>query len=53
MSNPADPGNSGVMTFVVNQTGKIYEKDLGDAGSKVDSYDPDDTWKRCTEDSNQ
>jgi hypothetical protein len=41
---PADPGNSGIMTFVVNQTGRIYQKDLGDAGSAVDSYDPDDSW---------
>jgi hypothetical protein len=41
---PADPGNTGIMTFVVNQTGKIYQKDLGDEGSEVDSYDPDDSW---------
>jgi len=41
---PADPGNTGIMTFVVNQTGKIYEKNLGGEGGEVDSYDPDDTW---------
>jgi hypothetical protein len=26
---PADYGNSGVMTFLVNHDGDIYEKDLG------------------------
>jgi hypothetical protein len=41
---PADPGHSGIMTFVVNQTGRIYQKDLGDAGSSIEAYDPDETW---------
>ena len=40
---PADYGNSGVMTFVVNQQGKVYQKDLG-GFTGVDEYDPDDTW---------
>jgi hypothetical protein len=31
---PADYGNSGVMTFVVNQQGRVYQKDLG---KKTDS----------------
>jgi hypothetical protein len=39
---------SGVMTFVVNQDGVIYEKDLGaetDAAARaITVYDPDDTW---------
>ena len=26
---PAEYGNSGVMTFIVNQNGKVYQKDLG------------------------
>jgi len=41
---PADPGSSGIMTFVVNQTGRIYQRDLGAAGSSIDAYDPDETW---------
>jgi hypothetical protein len=36
------------MTFVVNHDGKVYQKDLGpntaDTASKIDTYDPDETW---------
>ena len=46
---PADYRSSGVMTFLVNQTGVIYQKDLGDntAGiaEQMTSYDPDKTWR--------
>ncbi|HRE31486.1 MAG TPA: DUF2950 family protein, partial [Candidatus Berkiella sp.] len=46
---PATYGNSGVMTFIVNQEGKIYEKDLG-ANTQVDvekitTFNPDKSWK--------
>ena len=46
---PADWANSGVMTFIVNQQGRVYQKDLGPktsaiAGAMVE-YDPDPTWK--------
>ena len=27
---PAEYGNSGVMTFLVNHAGTVYQKDLGD-----------------------
>ena len=40
---PADPGNSGVMTFVVNHRGKVHQKDLAEF-TGMDEYDPDDTW---------
>jgi hypothetical protein len=40
---PADYGNSGVMTFVVNHRGVIQQKDLG-AFDGMERYDPDDTW---------
>lgn len=47
---PADWGNTGVMTFVVNQQGKLYQKDLGPKTGKIapamSTYDPDKTWKR-------
>jgi hypothetical protein len=40
---------SGIMTFVVNQDGVAYEKDLGPetetAVKSITRYDPDDTWR--------
>lgn len=46
---PAAYGDSGVMTFIVNQQGRVYQKDLGAATSKAASkmkyYDPDATWR--------
>jgi hypothetical protein len=45
---PVHYGASGVMTFIVNQAGVAYEKDLGDdtaaAVQKIARYDPDRTW---------
>jgi hypothetical protein len=45
---PAQSGNSGVMTFIVNQQGKVYQKNLGPKTSSIangiTTYDPDDTW---------
>lgn len=45
---PAKYGASGVMTFLVNQTGVLYEKDLGpDTGAiaaKIAAFDPDVSW---------
>jgi hypothetical protein len=45
---PAEWDNSGVMTFIVNQDGVVYQKDLGpktDALARaMTTYDPDDTW---------
>jgi len=45
---PADYGRGGIMTFIVNQDGVVYQKDLGDDTLKVaaglDAYDPDGTW---------
>ena len=45
---PATYGNSGVMTFVINQRGIVFQKDLGaDTGQAVaaiTSFDPDDSW---------
>jgi len=50
---PADYGESGVMTFIVNQQGRIYQKDLGAETGKVaaamKSYDPDSTWRLSPE----
>jgi len=45
---PADYGSSGVMSFIVNQEGVVYQKDLGEDTSKVvgsmQVYDPDSSW---------
>jgi Protein of unknown function (DUF2950) len=47
---PAEYRSSGVMTFIVNQDGIIYEKDLGpktaDIVQTLTAYDPDKTWHR-------
>jgi hypothetical protein len=40
---PADYGNSGVMTFVVNHRGKVQQKDVGEFEG-MDAYDPDESW---------
>ena len=46
---PARWGVSGVMTFIVNQRGRVYEKNLGAKTAaiarKMKSYNPDLTWK--------
>jgi hypothetical protein len=45
---PADYGDSGIMTFIVNQQGRVYQKDLGDHTAKIvkkmQAYDPDPSW---------
>jgi hypothetical protein len=50
---PADYGNSGVMTFMVNHAGTVYQKDLGeDTAARVKSmtsFDPDKTWTKVEE----
>ena len=47
---PAEYGNSGVMTFIVNQEGVVYEKNLGketgNIATAMKKYDPDKTWKK-------
>jgi Protein of unknown function (DUF2950) len=50
---PAEYRSSGVMTFIVDESGTIYEKDLGPNTEKVaeamNAYDPDSTWKHAEE----
>ena len=47
---PAEYRNSGVMTFIVNRTGVIFEQDLGDKTSDIASamqeYNPGSGWER-------
>lgn len=45
---PADYGNSGIMTFIVNQQGRVYQRDLGPKTEKlapaINAYDPGPGW---------
>jgi hypothetical protein len=45
---PAQYNNTGVMTFIVNHDGVVYQKDLGTDTEKIAKemmlYDPDTTW---------
>jgi hypothetical protein len=45
---PAEYGNSGVKTFMVNHEGVVYEKDLGTGttaqAEKIRRFDPDKSW---------
>ena len=46
---PAKWGASGVMTFIVNQRGRVYQKNLGpksaEIARKMKEYNPDLSWK--------
>ena len=48
---PAEYGVSGVMTFIVNQDGVVYQKDLGPSTRKIafamKRFDPDRTWTKA------
>ncbi len=49
---PAEYGNSGVKTFLVNHAGTVYEKDLGTktdfVAKRLFLFDPDQTWKKVS-----
>jgi hypothetical protein len=46
---PAKYGASGFMTFIVNQDGVVYEKNLGSASTaaSITLYNPDATWRKA------
>jgi Protein of unknown function (DUF2950) len=50
---PAQYGESGVMTFIVNHNGKIFERDRGknstDLGAKMTTFDPGAGWKEVAQ----
>ena len=50
---PAEYMNSGVMTFLVNHQGNVYEKDLGPNTARIaagmTAFNPDNTWRRVTD----
>lgn len=49
---PAKWGDTGVMTFIVNQDGVVYEKDLGPRtdtlARSMGAFDPDASWRKST-----
>ncbi len=48
LAYPAVYRTSGVMTFIINQDGRAFQKDLGQDTAKVaqamSEYNPDKTW---------
>ena len=50
---PADYGKTGVMTFLVNHYGDVYQKDLGPktatVAAGISEYDPDSGWTKVTD----
>jgi hypothetical protein len=51
LAYPAQYGNSGIASFVVNNKGEVFEKDLGPDTAKVAAsmaaFNPDHTWKKA------
>ena len=49
---PARYGASGIMTFVVNQDGAVYQRNLGRASATIArsmrAFDPDSSWRAVT-----
>jgi len=47
---PAEYGNSGVMTFLVNHAGEVFEKDRGPRSGwladRTNAFNPDQTWRK-------
>src|SRR5262249_21323272 len=50
---PAEDRNSGVMTFIVNHQGNVYEKDFGPNTARIaagmTAFNPDNNWRRVTD----
>ena len=48
LAYPVRYGASGIMTFIVNENGMVFQKDLGPKTSEIASamttYAPDDSW---------
>lgn len=45
---PAEYGNSGIMTFIINQDGNLFQKDLGksttETATAMTQFDPNEGW---------
>lgn len=48
LAYPAEPGDSGIMSFMMGESGQIYEANLGDTtlevAGAIDSFNPTDGW---------
>ena len=48
LAYPAEYGSSGIMTFIVNQNGTVFQKDLGSDSNQtarqIAAYNPDSSW---------
>ena len=53
IARPVEYDLTGVQTFVVNQYGTVYQKDLGpetaQLADEIMLFDPDDTWSVVTD----
>ncbi len=53
LAYPAEYGSSGIMSFLVNQSGILYQKDLGEetaaVAAAIAEYDPDRSWEPVTD----
>ena len=51
LAYPAEYRSTGVMTFIVDESGVVFEKDLGSDTTRLaetmTAYDPDSTWHRA------
>jgi len=49
LAYPAQYGVSGIMTFIINQNGVAFQKDLGkttdQAAAAMTDFNPDSSWK--------
>jgi len=52
---PAEYGNSGITTFIMNHDGVVYQRDLGPQtetlAKAMTEFDPDPQWTRMTDES--
>jgi len=50
---PAEYGNSGIMTFIINNDGDVFEKDLGPRtgriAARMSEFNPDHTWRKVVD----
>jgi hypothetical protein len=48
LAYPAIYGASGIMTFMINQDGVVWQRDLGkdtaQAAAAIEQFNPDETW---------
>jgi len=53
VAHPAEYGVSGIMTFIVNHRGIVYQKDLGPDTGRIalgmTAFNPDQTWTRVSD----